>query len=161
MKKSLLGTGLAALLAATPALGDGKIYVQLPDLSQYSGAAAEALLMQVVMANVISGNCQDYAVTDEEWSLLVDSADILARGQLGLSIDDYDELYYGPAFKALDEKGICEREGPNVEAVLDQLVELGGSREALPDQDKAYQDWSAVQASWDAEPASTGKSKSK
>jgi hypothetical protein len=139
-----------ALLAPLPALADGKIYVQLPDLSSYEGAAAEALLKEVVLANVVSSNCAGFEVTDEEWSLLVDSADILAYGQLKLSVDDYDAKYYLPAFAAVEQAGTCEAEGPKVKPQLDMLVDLGGSREALPDQEQAYEDYRAMEAAWAA-----------
>jgi len=141
---------LVAAMTAPPALADGKIYVQLPDLSAYHGEAAEDFLTEIVMANVVSSNCAGYEITEEEWSLLTDSADILARGQLGLSVGDYDDRYYSPAFDALDEADTCSTYGPHVATVINTLVGLGGSREALPDQDKAYEEWSAMQAAWDA-----------
>ena len=159
--KRLFVTIATTLLLAGPALADGKIYVQLPDLSGLTGAQAETFLNEVVLANVISSNCTDFAVTDEEWSLLTDSADILAREQLGLSVDDYDSRFYGPAFNALDAADACATHGPEVQPVLDRLVELGGSREALPDQDKAYEAEQARQASWDAAAETPRKSKTK
>ena len=159
--KRLFVTIATTLLLAGPALADGKIYVQLPDLSGITGAEAETFLNEVVLANVISSNCADFAVTDEEWSLLTDSADILAREQLRLSVDDYDSRFYGPAFNALDVADACATHGPEVQPVLDRLVELGGSREALPDQDAAYQADQARQASWDAAAETPRKSKTK
>lgn len=150
--KRLLAILATTLVLTIPVLADGKIYVQMPDLSGIDGAEAEKFLGEVVLANVISSNCPDFAVTDEEWSLLTDSADILARGQLGLSVDDYDSQYYGPAFAALDKADACATHGPDVQPVIDRLIELGGSREALPDQDAAYQAEQARQASWDAAP---------
>lgn len=160
MKKTTAALALA-FLSAAPALADGKIYVQLPDLSGFSGAEAESFLGEVVLANVVSSNCEDFAVSGEEWSLLTDSADILAREQLRLSVEDYDSEYYGPAFSALDEVGACATHGPDVQKVIDRLVELGGSREALPDQDKAYEAEQARQASWDAVAPTQGKTKIK
>lgn len=148
--KPLFAALTAVALLATPALADGKIYVQLPDLSGITGAEAESFLGLVVLANVISSNCADFPVTEEEWSLLVDSADILAHEQLRISVDAFDEQYYGPAFAALDEADACDIHGPDVQPTLDRLVELGGSREALPDQDAAYQAAQARQIGWDA-----------
>ena len=162
MKKIVLGLLVAGLLA-TPALADGKIYVQLPDLSSYQGAAAEDFLRQTVLANVVSSNCPGFEITEEEWSLLTDSADILARGNLKLSVDAYDADYYQPAFAALDEAGTCAAEGPKVQPILDELVSKGGSREALADQDAAYENWRKMQDAWDAVPAApaatSGKTK--
>lgn len=144
MFKKVLVAGLLLAMGAQQALADGKIYVQLPDLSTYEGYPAEEFLGRVVLANVISSNCTGYEVTDEEWSLLTDSADLLAYGQLNLTTDDYDTLFYKPAFDALDEAGVCDRQGPDVERVLSELVERGGSREALPDQEAAYEEWRAL-----------------
>lgn len=142
-----------------PALADGKIYVQLPDLSSYKGQRGEDFLYQVLLANIVASNCVGYEITEEEWSLLVDSADLLSY-ELGLSTDDYVANYETPAFTALDEPGTCENFGPNVQPVIDELVSLGGSREALPDQDQAYEDYRAMRAVWD-ELALTGKGKVK
>ena len=161
MKTFIATIATTLLLLATPALADGKIYVQLPDLSDFGGEEAEALLTEVVLANVISSNCPDFSVSDEEWSLLTDSADILARGRLGLSVDDYDSQYYGPAFAALDEADACATNGPDVQPVIEKLVEMGGSREALPDQEAAYQAEQARQAAWDAAVEAPKKSKRK
>ncbi len=144
-------TALAALLLlAAPALADGKVYVQLPEFGAFAGNEAETLLEQVVQANVVSSNCPDYAVTDAEWSLLTDSADLLARGELGLSIDDYDRYFYAPAFDLLDKPDTCAKEGPAVELVLEELVYRGGSREPLADQDAGYAADQARTAAWDA-----------
>lgn len=159
--KILFASLAATLLLASPALADGKIYVQLPDLSGFSGTEAETFLSEVVLANVVSSNCADFPVSEEEWSLLTDSADILAREQLRLSVEDYDSLYYGPAFSALDEADACATHGPQVQPTVDRLVELGGSREALPDQDKAYEADQARQASWDAAAETPRKTKIK
>lgn len=163
MFKRMLIAGLLLGMGAQQAAADGKIFVQLPDLSSYEGDRAEEFLGRVVLANVISSNCTGYEVTDEDWSLLTDSADLLAYGQLKLTTDDYDTQYYKPAFDALDESGACDRQGPDVERVLSELVEHGGSREALPDQDAAYEEWRALMDGLQAEanaPA-TGKTKTK
>ena len=155
--KTLIATLTTTLLLAGPALADGKIYVQLPDLSGITGSEAEAFLSEVVLANVVSSNCAGYEITGEEWSLLTDSADILARGQLGLSVADYDSQYYAPAFAALDRPETCDQAGPGVQPTIDRLVELGGSREALADQDAAYQAEQARQLGWDAMALTPGK----
>lgn len=147
--KTFLATLTTTLLLASPALADGKIYVQLPDLSSITGAEAEAFLSEVVLANVVSSNCTGYEITDEEWSLLTDSADILAREQLRLSVDDYDSRFYGPAFDALDRPETCDQAGPGVQPTR-PAGGTGGSREALPDQDAAYEAEQVRHASWDA-----------
>ena len=162
LKKALI-SGLLLVVGAQQAAADGKIFVQLPDMTSYSGAEAETFLERVVLANVVSSNCAGYEVTDEDWSLLTDAADLLAYGQLKLSTDDYDTNYYTPAFDALDEAGTCAEKGPDVEVVLGELVELGGSREALPDQDAAYEEWRALMDRLQAEAnaPTSGKTKTK
>lgn len=150
MMRSLFVAAAFSAALAGPALADGKIYVQLPDLSGIKGEAARTMLTDVVLANVVSSNCPGFAVSEEEWSLLTDSADILAREQLRLSVEEYDGQFYGAAFAALDRPETCEEAGPKVQPVLDRLVELGGSREALPDQNAAYEAMQERQAQWDA-----------
>src|SRR5215217_9337409 len=115
----LLAVSALCLALNTPAFADGKIYVQLPDLSGFSGAEAETFLSQVVLANVVSSNCPDFGITEEEWSLLTDSADILAREQLRLSTDDYDSRFYGPAFAALDRADTCAILGKNEKPTIE------------------------------------------
>ena len=164
MIRSLFAAAAFCAVLAEPALADGKIYVQLPDLSGIKGEAARSMLADVVLANVVSSNCPGFAVSEEEWSLLTDSADILAREQLRLSVDEYDGQFYGPAFAALDQPQTCAEAGPKVQPVLDRVVELGGSREALPDQNAAYEALQERQAQWDAmgeEPAPKSKTKTK
>jgi hypothetical protein len=163
MFKKVLVAGLLLATGAQQALADGKIFVQLPDVSSYTGHRAEEFLAEVVLANVVSVNCTGYEVTDEDWSLLTDSADLLAYGQLKLTTDDYDTYFSKPAFDALDEPGTCEEKGPGVEQVLAELVALGGSREALPDQDAAYEEWRALMDRLQAEANSptSGKTKTK
>ncbi|MDB5529334.1 MAG: hypothetical protein JWR51_2437 [Devosia sp.] len=135
MRKILLGLlGCAALVQ--PALADGKVYVQLPDLSGYQDAAAEALLHRLVMANVVSSHCAGFAISDAELWLLLDTADIVAV-QLGLDTDLYGGDYSRPAYNALVEEETCPLEGPKVELTLRELVAHGGSRQPLPDQKAA------------------------
>lgn len=160
---------LAALLMLTgPALADGKVYVQLPTFPAFTGNEAEDLLYQLVVANVVSSNCEGYGVTDAEWSLLTDSADLIAYGELKLTASDYDNIFYDPAFDLLDEATTCEAEGPAVESMLAELVHLGGSREPLPDQEAAYTEWRALMdkiqseaAASHADAPTTGKTKTK
>lgn len=168
MLKPFLAIALAGatLALSSPAFADGKIFVQLPDLTSYTGAKAEALLHRIVLANVVSSNCEGFEITEEEWSLLTDSADMLAKQQLRLATQAYDEVYYDPAFTALDQPDTCALEGPGVKLVLADLVKQGGSTTALPDQDAAYIDWRKMQDAWDAtanaaSPSTPGKTKSK
>ena len=162
MIRKLIGASLAGLMLVTPALADGKVYVQLPDLSSLHGEGEKDFLRALILANVISSNCPDFAVTEAEWSLLTDSADLIAKGKLHLNSDTYDNEYFGPAFAVLEDDGACETHGPKVQPLLEQLVALGGSREPLPDQDAAYAEWSKMQDEWNAaDAAPMGKTKNK
>jgi len=143
MLKKMIIASLLVAAGVQQAAADGKVYVKLPDLSSYTDHRAEEFLTEVVLANVVSSNCAGFEITDAEWSLLTDSADILAYGQLKLSTDDYDNYFYKPAFDALDKPETCEEKGPGVEQVLSELVFQGGSREPLPDQEAAYEEWRA------------------
>lgn len=119
---------LALLLAPLPAFADGGVTVPLPDLTGFSRDQSEALLEALVVANVVSSNCQGFEVTDGEWTLITQSADLLAEGNLGLSVDEYDARFYGPAFDLLDQPGTCAARGPEVQGLLKLLEDLGGSR---------------------------------
>lgn len=160
---------LAALLLLTvPAFADGKVYVQLPTFEPFVGNDAEEMLEVLVIANVVSSNCEGYGVTDAEHSLLTDSADLIAYGELKLSTNDYDNLFYDPAFDLLDEATTCQVEGPAVEDMLRELVHRGGSRDPLPDQEAAYTEWRALMdrlqseaAASHADAPTTGKTKTK
>ena len=164
MKKLVVGL-LGAALLVTPALADGKVYVQLPNLSDYQGKEAEDFLYQVVLANIVSSNCEGFEATEEEWSLLTDSADILWHDNLDLTTEQYIATYETPAFAALDDPDTCATMGPKVQPILNELVAHGGSVEPLPDQEKAYEDWRKMQDAWDAQEAGTaapsGKTKTK
>jgi hypothetical protein len=161
MRRVRLVLALVVSLLPLPALADGKVYVQLPTLPTFAVDEAKALLEGMVLANIVSSNCPGYEVTEAEWSLLTDSADMVAYGQLGLSVDDYDALYYQPAFAALDDPDTCDTEGPAIEPMLENLVRLGGSREPLADQDAGYRTYQALQAQWDARAGKGPRTKSK
>ena len=109
------------------ALADGGVTVPLADVSGFSEAQAEELLAALVTANVVSSNCPAYAIDDGAWTLITGSADKLAYEELGLSVDDYDARFYGPAFALLDQPGTCEAEGPKVRGIVQLLIDLGGS----------------------------------
>ena len=159
--KQLLAAATLCLAFAAPALADGKIYVQLPDLSEFQGEDAETMLKELILVNIAASNCAGQGITDEEWSLLTDSADILARGQLGLSIEDYDTTYFTPAFAELDKPNACDQIGARIQPMINLMVEFGGSVTALPDQDAAYEAEQARNAAWDAETTTPGKTKTK
>ena len=124
---------LAMSLATVPAFADGGVKVPLADVSGLSKGEARSLLEDLVYANVASANCEDYAISDAEFSLLTGSADLIAA-DLGLSTDDYDADYYTPAFAGLDDAEFCDLEGPGVAEALATLLNMGGSTEIIPDE---------------------------
>ncbi|EYD75699.1 hypothetical protein Rumeso_02786 [Rubellimicrobium mesophilum DSM 19309] len=125
MRALSLSLALGALPLA--ALADGGVAVPLADVSGLSPAQAEELLTALVTANVVSSNCPGFGITDGEWTLITGTADRLAYEELGLSVDDYDARFYGPAFALLDQPGTCEAEGPKVRGIVQLLVDMGGS----------------------------------
>ena len=114
-----------ALLAA-PAFADGGVRVPLPTIPPLSAGEQEHLLMQLVVANVVSENCPDYQASDAEWALLTGSADLVAES-LALSVEAYDARFYHPAFSMLDKEDTCQREGPQVRPLIERLIAWGGS----------------------------------
>lgn len=129
---------IAAMLAAVLhlpltvgfALAEGKVTVPLPNLQGISEADAEKLIAALAQVNVIASNCPEYDITDGEWTLLVGTGDMLAQG-LGMDPDTYDETYYGPAFRMLEDPGACDRIGPRARPIIDDLIEMGGGTEPL------------------------------
>lgn len=119
------------LFSASAALADGGVTVPLPTIPPLSAGDQEHLLMQLVVANVVSENCPAYQATDEEWALLTGSADLVAAS-LGLSVEEYDARFYHPAFSLLDKEDTCAREGPLVQPLIRRLVAWGGSLTPAP-----------------------------
>ena len=123
---------------------------------QLSGRAAEDFLSSWC------GQCglvqlRGYEVSEEEWSLLTDSADILAQSSSSLTSTTMTANSISHAFESLDDPDTCASKGPKVEPMMDELVNLGGSRDALPDQDAAYEAFSAREASWERLPPARRK----
>lgn len=152
-RKLFLTLAIFGMSLAGPAQADGRIFVPIPDLSGYEGEEARTFLMQIISAAVVGSNCPAADYPDEKWSLLHDSADVLAYDQLGLSVDEYDDEIFGPAFDALDERGTCDKVVPKIDVIVDRLVALGGSLEQYPDQAVAYEEWNARQDRWDEQRA--------
>lgn len=123
---------LALLLAAPAALAQGaegvpgdRLVVPLPDVSSLSEDEARDLTRQLAEANVISDNCPAFEATDGEWQLLNGTSDALTA-RLGLDPLTYDREYFRPAYNLLDEGGACETHGPDVAALVERLVAMGG-----------------------------------
>ena len=38
----------------------------------------------------------------------------------------YDQTYYGPAFKLLEDPGACDRIGPTAKPLIRRLIQMGG-----------------------------------
>lgn len=119
-------------LAAGPALSAGNVMVALPDLSDISDEDAEKLIAALAQVNVIASNCPEYPISDGEWTLLVGTGDMLAKG-LGMDPGTYDQTYYGPAFQMLEDPGACDKIGPKARPIIDELIEMGGGTEPLPE----------------------------
>lgn len=125
MKRFYAAMVAGLLLAPGIALADGGVTVKLPDISALSDDEAKALIQQLAEVNVITSNCPDYELSTGEWTLVTQTGDLLAQ-KLGLDPQGYDNAYYGPAFRLLDEEGICERIGPSAKPLIERLVGMGG-----------------------------------
>lgn len=127
----LAATGLTAMgLTATGALADGGVTVKLPDVSALPKAQAQALIAELARVNVITSNCPGYEITDGEWTLITGTGDKLAA-RLGLDPASYDQTYYGPAFRLLDDPASCDRIGPTARPLIQRLVGMGGGTEPI------------------------------
>lgn len=129
MKTAAVMAGALAL-AASVALAEGGVTVELPDVSGLSTAEAKALIAELANVNVITSNCPAYAITDGEWTLITGTGDRLAA-KLGLDAAGYDRTYYGPAFRLLDDPGACDRIGPRAKPLIKRLVGMGGGTASL------------------------------
>ena len=126
MIRSLLATTFVLAAVASSIRADGAVPVTLPDVPAMDAFAAEKLLTDLVIANVISSNCDAYMTDMADWGLLTGTADIIAYDRLGLSVGDYEDRFYTPAFALLDLAGSCDLYGPNVAVMLDQIAAWGG-----------------------------------
>ena len=54
---------------------------------------------------------------------------VMAR--LGLDARSYDQKYYGPAFKLLEDPGACDRIGPTAKPLIRRLIQMGGGTTPL------------------------------
>lgn len=127
---ALLAVALYVPLGCAMAAADGNVTVPLPNLQGITEADAEKLIAALAQVNVIASNCPDYHITDGEWTLLVGTGDMLAKG-LGLDPEAYDETYYGPAFRMLEDPGACDRIGPRARPIIDDLIKMGGGTEPV------------------------------
>ncbi len=127
---AILAAMLPVTLSAIPAAADGKVMVALPDLHGMSDADAEKLIAALAQVNVIASNCPEYDITDGEWTLLVGTGDMLAK-DLGMDPETYDETYYGPAFRMLEDPDACDRIGPRTRPIIDDLIKMGGGTEPI------------------------------
>ncbi|MDO5622554.1 MAG: hypothetical protein Q4G24_13915 [Paracoccus sp. (in: a-proteobacteria)] len=121
---------ILALILTGPALADGGVRVQLPDVSGLSRPEAQSLIAELAQVNVITSNCPGYEITDGEWTLITGTGDKLAA-QLGLDPTSYDQKYYGPAFRLLDDPTACDRIGPQAGPLLKRLIDMGGGTKPL------------------------------
>ena len=121
-----------ALALPLPASADGGATVRLAEVSGLSPSQAEALLAALLETNVVASDCPGWGITDREWALVAGTADRLAREVLGLSADDYEARFYGPAFARLDEPETWDSEGPKIDGLIRLLTDLGGSPVPAP-----------------------------
>lgn len=103
----------------------GRVTVALPDVSGLARNDAESLARQVAEADVITSNCDDYPISDGEWTLLAGTGDKLAA-LLGMDPASYERDYYTPAFALLSDPASCDRIGPTAKPLIQRLIGMGG-----------------------------------
>ena len=128
--KARMAAAVVLVLSAGPALADGGVTVQLPDVSGLDDAEAERLIAELANVNVITSNCPAYPISNGEWTLITGTGDRLAA-RLGLDAAAYDRKYYGPAFRLLDDPGACDRIGPTARPLIQRLIGMGGGTTPL------------------------------
>lgn len=116
--------------AAQMARADGGVTVRMPDVSGLDDDQAQALLTDLAKVNVITSNCPAYQISNGEWTLITATGDVLAT-RLGLDARSYDQKYYGPAFKLLEDPGACDRIGPTAKPLIRRLIQMGGGTTPL------------------------------
>ena len=121
--KSMFRLACVALLSAGPALADGA--VQLPEIPELGTEASVELLTRLVVANVVSQNCEGFAISEAEYDLLAGSAGIIAD-RFQLDPAQYNQMFLHPAYGILSSEGGCAEEGPDIAVLLEQLGEWGG-----------------------------------
>lgn len=112
----------AAVLAG--AILAGAQLVRAETLSAMTEADADDLLRQIVQADIISSNCDDFPISDDDWQLLNSSANFLAA-QLGLGPSQVERDYYGPTFDRLDQPGFCDLSGSQTAPLVARLRQMG------------------------------------
>jgi len=121
-------TRLNPLVLAAMCIGNlaGAEEVQLPDIPELNAEDSEMLLRDLVVANVVSQNCDGFAISDMEWELLNGSASILSA-RFHLDPPQFNELFLHPAYGVLAQDDGCATEGPQIQPLIDRLIEWGGS----------------------------------
>ncbi|WP_158644551.1 hypothetical protein [Paracoccus jeotgali] len=126
LRAAMLALVLALPAAVAAQQGEA---IPPPRLHGISQDDAEKLMAVLAQINVVTSNCPDYRVSDAEWMLLITTGDMLAR-RLGIDADSYERDYYGPAFRALDDPGACDRIGPTARPLIDDLIALSAADSA-------------------------------
>lgn len=119
---------MMALLIAAPAFAAEDSPVVLPEIPMLNEQDSVDLLTGLVVANVVSQNCEGFEISDAEWELLNGSAAILAA-RFQLDPPQYNEMFLHPAFGVLNREGGCAEEGPRIQPLIQRLIDWGGALE--------------------------------
>lgn len=139
----------ALMLASADAAAQDRLEVPLPDLAALDRDAASDLAQRIGQADVISSNCDAYAISGGEWTLLAGSADLLAQ-QLGMDAAEYDRSFNAPAYGLLDDPDACDQHGPQIRPLIAELVEMGGATE--PESETVPEPQAGAEPASDTEP---------
>jgi hypothetical protein len=113
---------------AFPAMADESAVVTLPSLAKIKATAdnTATFMMELAQAEVVGLNCEGYKISRAEAALINGTVDLLA--------DDFDfnpefrkQNVYGDALASVADPATCDRDGPKIKPLLDQLRDMGGS----------------------------------
>ena len=136
--------GTALLVTVPPSAAQDRIEVPLPDISALDDEAAAELARRIGEADVITSNCTAHEISGGEWTLLAGTGDLLAE-KLQMEPAEYDRNFNAPAYSLLDDPEACDRIGPQVAPLIEELVAMGGATEPdLPEPDPADPDQAAT-----------------
>mgnify|MGYP000867173269 FL=1 len=116
------------LLMGTPVIADEHSGVVLPEIPILSEQDSVDLLTGLVVANVVSQNCEGFEISDAEWELLNGSAAILAQ-RFQLDPPQYNEMFLHPAYGVLSRDDGCSDEGPLIQPLIERLIGWGAALE--------------------------------
>lgn len=121
--RALFPLTILTLAFTAPAIAAPVVLPQIPQLNEQDSVD---LLTGLVLATVVSQNCEGFGITDAEYDLLNGSAAILAA-RFQLDPPTYNQMFLHPAYGVLSREGGCAEEGPRIQPLIDRLIGWGAT----------------------------------